>query len=88
MKSLSSSLPMLALCLLAGACSTTQPPPAPALLPPAPLMAPPPPLRLLPGTGEVSPRVAAEVVAENYGLYHQLAAQLRALQGWVLGVSK
>lgn len=51
-------------------------------------MVPPPGLKPLPGEGVVSPREAAEVVAENYGSFHQLAAQLKALQRWLVEVSK
>ena len=88
MKSMYASLLMLALCLSTGACSTTPPRPAAYPPPPVSLMEPPPPLGALPGSGPVPPAVAAEVVAENYALYHLVAARLEALQAWLRGVSK
>lgn len=85
MKSVFASLPMLVLCLLIGACSTTPQPLANFPRPPAALMEPPPGLVPLPGEGVVSPQAAAETVAQNYGLYHRIAAQLAELQAWVKG---
>lgn len=82
------SLAMLAVLILAGACSMTQPPSANLPTPPAALMEPPPSLKVLPGTGPVSQRQAVETVAENYGLFHDVADQLVKLQAWVRGVSQ
>lgn len=88
MKSKYASPLMLALCLLIGACSTMAPPKASLAPPPADLMVPAPPLQKLPGAGPVSPRTAATVVIQNYGLYHDIANRLQLLQQYVKDNSK
>lgn len=74
---------VLALCLLAGACSTTLQP-MPPRLPPAPLLEPPPALKK---SETDDPQGALRVVVENYALYHQLVARMVALQAWVKGMA-
>jgi len=46
-------------------------------------MQPAPPLQKIPGEGPVSPQEAANVVVENYGLYHDIADRLNKLQEYV-----
>lgn len=80
-------LTMLAFCLLGGGCHTITPQPEQFPQPPTVLMQPPATLKPLPGDPgtPVPARQAAQTVAENYGLYHEVAEQLRALQAWILG---
>ena len=88
MKSLFASLLVAASCLLIGGCSITPQLQGKPHRPPPALMEPPPVLRPLPGEGPVSDQAALTTVVENYGLFHQVVAQLVALQGWVREVSK
>ena len=46
-------------------------------------MAPPKPLVTLGGQGEVTAQEAAQVVVENYSIYHETSQRLVALQKWI-----
>lgn len=46
-------------------------------------MAPPKPLVTLGGQGEVPAQEAAQVVVENYSIYHETSQRLVALQKWI-----
>ena len=51
-------------------------------------MQPPQPLATLGGEGQVPAQEAAQVVVENYAVYHETAQKLTSLQAWVSEVLK